>query len=51
MRYKPRSLAALHIALGGLPGKMRVSCHQNRRMRGLSAWSYEPRSAEDVRAI
>jgi hypothetical protein len=24
MRYKPKSLAALHIALGGLPGKMRV---------------------------
>lgn len=24
MRYKPRSIAALHIALGGLPNKMRV---------------------------
>jgi hypothetical protein len=24
MRYKPKSVAALHIALGGLPGKMRV---------------------------
>ena len=24
MRYKPRSIAALHIALGGLPAKMRV---------------------------
>jgi hypothetical protein len=24
MRYKPRSVAALHIALGGLPGKMPV---------------------------
>ena len=24
MRYKPKSLAALHIALGGLPDKMRV---------------------------
>jgi hypothetical protein len=24
MRYKPKSTAALHIALGGLPGKMRV---------------------------
>jgi hypothetical protein len=24
MRYKPKSIAALHIALGGLPGKMRV---------------------------
>jgi hypothetical protein len=25
MRYKPHSVAALHIALGGLPGKMPVS--------------------------
>jgi hypothetical protein len=24
MRYKPKSIAALHIALGGLPVKMRV---------------------------
>jgi hypothetical protein len=24
MRYKPKSVAALHIALGGLPHKMRV---------------------------
>jgi hypothetical protein len=24
MRYKPKSVAALHVALGGLPGKMRV---------------------------
>jgi hypothetical protein len=24
MRYKPKSTAALHIALGGLPDKMRV---------------------------
>jgi hypothetical protein len=24
MRYKPKSIAALHIALGGLPGKMSV---------------------------
>ena len=24
MRYKPKSIAALHIALGGLPHKMRV---------------------------
>ena len=24
MRYKPKSVAALHIALGGLPDKMRV---------------------------
>ena len=25
MRYKPKSVAALHIALGGLPDKMRVN--------------------------
>jgi hypothetical protein len=24
MRYRPKSIAALHIALGGLPNKMRV---------------------------
>jgi hypothetical protein len=24
MKYKPKSIAALHIALGGLPDKMRV---------------------------
>ena len=24
MRYKPKSAAALHVALGGLPDKMRV---------------------------
>ena len=24
MKYKPKSIAALHIALGGLPAKMRV---------------------------
>jgi hypothetical protein len=24
MRYKPKGIAALHIALGGLPDKMRV---------------------------
>jgi hypothetical protein len=24
MRYKPKSIAALHIALGGLPASMRV---------------------------
>ena len=24
MRYKPKSIPALHIALGGLPAKMRV---------------------------
>jgi hypothetical protein len=24
MQYKPKSIAALHIALGGLPGRMRI---------------------------
>ena len=24
MRYKPKSIAALHVAVGGLPDKMRV---------------------------
>ena len=24
MRYNPQSVAGLHVALGGLPGKMRV---------------------------
>jgi hypothetical protein len=24
MKYKPKSVAALHIALGGLPGRMRI---------------------------
>ena len=24
MRYKPKNIPAVHIALGGLPGKMRV---------------------------
>jgi hypothetical protein len=29
MRYKPKSVAALHIALGGLPNKMRVEADPN----------------------
>jgi len=29
MRYKPKSTAALHIALGGLPDKMRVEADKN----------------------
>jgi hypothetical protein len=29
MRYKPRSVAALHLALGGLPPKMRVKVDPN----------------------
>jgi len=34
MRYKPKSTAALHIALGGLPDKMRVEVD---RSIGVSA--------------
>jgi hypothetical protein len=34
MRYKPKSIAALHIALGGLPDKMRVEVD---RSVGVSA--------------
>ena len=29
MRYKPRSIAALHVALGGLPATMRVEVDQD----------------------
>jgi hypothetical protein len=29
MRYKPKGIAALHIALGGLPDKMRVEVDRN----------------------
>ena len=29
MRYKPRSIAALQIALGGFPGAMRVEIDKN----------------------
>jgi len=36
MRYRPKSVAALHIALGGLPDKMRV---QVDRDIGVSAKS------------
>jgi len=47
MRYKPKSIAALHIALGGLPDKMRVeadrnlgvSAHTVGELRKVTAWS------------
>jgi hypothetical protein len=29
MRYKPRNIAALHVALGGLPATMRVEVGQD----------------------
>jgi hypothetical protein len=46
MRYKPKSIAALHIALGGLPDKMRVevdpgiqvSAKTVGELRKLTAW-------------
>ena len=47
MRYKPKSTAALHIALGGLPDKMRVEADKNLgvsaktvgELRRVTAWS------------
>jgi hypothetical protein len=46
MRYKPKSIAALHIALGGLPVKMRVEVDTNigvsaksvGELRKVTAW-------------
>ena len=46
MRYKPKSIAALHIALGGLPAKMRVEVHRDTgvtaktvgELRKVTAW-------------
>jgi hypothetical protein len=46
MRYKPKSVAALHIALGGLPEKMRVELETDigaspktvGELRKLTAW-------------
>jgi hypothetical protein len=46
MRYKPKSIAALHIALGGLPDKMRievdpsikVSAKTVGELRKVTAW-------------
>ncbi len=46
MRYRPKSIAALHIALGGLPNKMRVevdpdlgvSAKTVGELRKLMAW-------------
>ena len=52
MRYKPKSIAALHIALGGLPDKMRVEVDPGIQpspktvgeLRKLAAW---PESSGD----
>jgi hypothetical protein len=46
MRYKPKSIAALHVALGGLPDKMRVEVDPGIQpspktvgeLRKLAAW-------------
>ncbi len=46
MRYKPKSIAALHIALGGLPDKMRVEVDRDigvsaktvGELRKVTAW-------------
>jgi hypothetical protein len=46
MRYNPKSVAALHIALGGLPDKMRVKADPNvgvsaktvGQLRKVAAW-------------
>jgi hypothetical protein len=46
MKYKPKSIAALHIALGGLPDKMRVQADPDIRvsaktvgeLRKVNAW-------------
>ncbi len=46
MRYKPKSVPALHIALGGLPEKMRVEAEPGThlpaktvgQLRKLDAW-------------
>ncbi len=47
MRYKPKSIAALHVALGGLPVKMRVEVDPDigvpaktvGELRKVTAWS------------
>jgi len=46
MRYKPKSIAALHVAVGGLPDKMRVEVDPGIQpspktvgeLRKLAAW-------------
>ena len=47
MRYKPKGTAALHVALGGLPDKMRVEADKNLgvsaktvgELRRVTVWS------------
>ena len=46
MRYRPKSIVALHIALGGLPAKMRVAVDRDigvtaktvGELRKVTAW-------------
>jgi hypothetical protein len=46
MRYRPKNIAALHIALGGLPNKMRVAVDREievsaktvAELRKVTAW-------------
>ena len=38
MRYKPKSTAALHIALGGLPDKMRVELDAGVGVSAKTGW-------------
>ena len=46
MRYKPKSIAALHIALGGLPGTVKVEADPDvgvsaktvRELRKVTEW-------------
>jgi hypothetical protein len=51
MQYKPKSIGALHIALGGLPGHMRievdsgiaVSAKTVGELRKITSWPETPR--------
>ena len=38
MRYRPKSIGALHIALGGLPDKMRVDSGRGHRCVREERW-------------
>jgi len=40
MRYKPKSIAALHMALGGLPVKMRVEADPDIGVSARSVGSF-----------
>jgi hypothetical protein len=36
MRYKPKSMAALHLALGGLPDRMRVEVDSDIKISAMT---------------